>query len=159
MMYEWFRFIGTKIIAAFKMTRGEYNIHRGWTIPEDEDPNDEGYIVRYDNSYISWSPKKAFEDTYHLADDLNFGLAVEACKMGMKIARRGWNGRGMFVVYQKGYPDGIPCNANTAEAWGLPVGDLFRVQPYLQIRNVDNTHSMWVPSINDVLAEDWYVVD
>ena len=41
---------------------------------------------------------------------MNFGQALEKVKNGEKIFRHGWNGKGMFVVYQKGYPDGIPCN-------------------------------------------------
>lgn len=49
---------------------------------------------------------------------MNFGKALEAVKDGKKIFRLGWNGKGMFVVYQKGYPDGIPCNLQTAKAWG-----------------------------------------
>lgn len=48
---------------------------------------------------------------------MNFGQALEAVKQGEKIFRLGWNGKGMFAVYQKGYPDGIPCNKQTAEAW------------------------------------------
>ena len=50
---------------------------------------------------------------------MTFGIAIEAMKKGNKVARRGWNGKGMFVVYQKAYPNGIPCNKQTAEAWGL----------------------------------------
>ena len=38
---------------------------------------------------------------------MDFGKALEAVKSGKKIFRLGWNGKGMFVVYQKGYPDGI----------------------------------------------------
>lgn len=44
---------------------------------------------------------------------MDFGKALEAVKSGKKIFRLGWNGKGMFVVYQKGYPDGIPCNLQT----------------------------------------------
>ena len=54
-----------------------------------------------------------------------FGEAVRRLKAGQKVTRKGWNGKGMFVVYQKGYPQGIPCNKQTAEAWGLNEGDLF----------------------------------
>lgn len=90
---------------------------------------------------------------------MNFGQAIEAVKRGNLIAREGWNGKGMFVVYQKGYPDGIPCNAQTANAWGMNEGDLFRCEPYLQIKMVNGSHAMWVPSINDVLAEDWIMVE
>ena len=65
---------------------------------------------------------------------MNFGKALEAAKAGLKIQRKGWNGHGMFVVYQKGYPEGIPCNKQTAEAWGMKEGDLFVCNPYLQIQ-------------------------
>lgn len=90
---------------------------------------------------------------------MTFGEALELLKQGKKVARIGWNGKGMFVVFQKGYPDGIPCNKQTADAWGLKEGDLFKCEPYLQIKMVNGSHSMWVPSINDCLAEDWMEVE
>lgn len=46
------------------MTRGDYNNFRGWNIPENENPNDKGYIVKYSDGYISWSPKSVFEEAY-----------------------------------------------------------------------------------------------
>lgn len=94
-----------------------------------------------------------------MSGKLSFGQAIEALKSGKKVARSGWNGVGMFVVYQKGYPDGIPCNKQTAEAWGLNEGDLFVCNPYLQIKCANGSHSMWVPSINDCLTEDWMIVE
>ena len=30
---------------------------------------------------------------------MNFGQAIEALKNGKKVARVGWNGKGMFFVY------------------------------------------------------------
>lgn len=152
-------YIGTKMIEAKPMDRGEYNKYRGWQIPEGENPADEGYLVRYQDGYESWSPKKQFEEAYRDCMGMTFGIALELLKKGCKVAREGWNGRGMFVVFQKGYPDGVPCNRQTAEAWGMNEGELFRCNPYLQIRQVDGSHSMWVPSIGDVLAEDWVVVE
>ena len=99
-----------------------------------------------------------FEATYTIVSDyFNFGWAIEAAKSGAKISRQGWNGKGMFVVYQKGYPQGIASNKQTAQAWGMKEGDLFRCEPYLQIQMVNGSHSMWVPSVNDVLAEDWTI--
>lgn len=88
---------------------------------------------------------------------MNFSEALNYLKNGHKVAREGWNGKDMFVVLQKGYPDGIPCNKQTAEAWGLKEGDLFKCEPYFQIKMVNGSHSMWVPSVNDCLAEDWVV--
>lgn len=92
-------------------------------------------------------------------EGMNFGTALELVKQGVKIAREGWNGKGLFVVYQKAYPEGIPCNKQTAEAWGMNEGDLFKCEPYLQINTVDGSHAMWVPSIRDCLAEDWIIVE
>ena len=88
---------------------------------------------------------------------MNFGEAIELAKSGKKITLTGWNGKGMFVVYQKGYPDGIPCNKQTAEAFGLSEGELFKVRPYLQMRCADGTHQMWAASQSDILADDWEI--
>ena len=112
-------YIGVKVVAAEPMSRGEYNEYRGWKIPSDENPEDEGYHIRYSDGYESWCPKKQFNEAYRKCDNMTFGIAIEAMKKGNKVARRGWNGKGMFVVYQKAYPNGIPCNKQTAEAWGL----------------------------------------
>ena len=122
-----------------------------------------------DSENVDYTITFTFRDDWEIVGedsvrDLNiqtftFGEAVRRLKTGQKVARHGWNGKGMFIVYQKGYPQGIPCNKQTAEAWGLNEGDLFKCEPYLQIKMVNGSHSMWVPSINDCLAEDWEVVD
>jgi len=111
------------------------------------------FIMRDDWEVVSGDVKELDIQTF------TFGEAIRRMKRGQKIARKGWNGKGMFVVYQKGYPQGIPCNKQTAEAWGLNEGELFICNPYLQIKQVDGSHSMWVPSIGDVLAEDWEIVE
>lgn len=107
-------------------------------------------------------------DEWEVMDDCDIDLNVQTfcfwealrnLKEGKRVTRKGWNGKGLSVVYQKGYPHGIPCNKQTAEAWGMNEGDLFKCEPYLQISTVDGSHSMWVPSIRDCLAEDWEVID
>ena len=50
-------YIGVKVVAAEPMSRGEYNEYRGWQIPRDENPEDEGYHIRYPDGYESWCPK------------------------------------------------------------------------------------------------------
>ena len=161
-------YIGTKVIKALAMTRGDYNEHRGWDIPADENPADEGFLVEYvdggqvnhpdHEGYISWSPKDVFNRAYRQTTGMSFGLAIEAMKRGFKVARAGWNGKNMFVVYQKGYPQGIPCNSQTAKAFGMQEGDLFKCRPYLQLRCADGSHQMWQPSVSDCIEEDWTVV-
>ena len=55
------KYVGVKLVEAAPMTRGDYNIMRGWTIPADEDPNDEGYQVVHSSGYVTWCPKDEFE--------------------------------------------------------------------------------------------------
>ena len=88
---------------------------------------------------------------------IDFSEALKHVKNGSRISRGSWDNPNVFVVYQKGYPDGIPCNKQTAEAWGINEGDKFVCNPYLQIQNPDGSHSMYTPSIDDVLADDWNV--
>ena len=57
-------YVGIKRISAEPMNRGDYNKYRGWIIPENENPEDEGYLVKYPDNYESWSPKNAFEEAY-----------------------------------------------------------------------------------------------
>lgn len=63
------QYIGAKLIQAEPMTRGAYNEYRGWTIPNNENPADEGYLVRYSDNYVSWSPKDVFDRAYLVVDD------------------------------------------------------------------------------------------
>lgn len=86
---------------------------------------------------------------------MDFGEALRALKNGARVTRTGWNGKGMYVVHQKGYPDGIPINANTAEATGIPQGTVCIFRPYLMMRTVDGSFVPWVISQTDALADDW----
>ena len=122
------------------------------------------YIIKDEQGEFYPCKPDIFEETYELAEykgaiKMNFEEVLPLLKQGKKALRSGWNGKGMFVVRQKGYPEGIKCNKQTAEAWNLNEGDLFKVHPYLQIKNADGTHAMWVPSIGDIFAEDWEIVE
>lgn len=59
------KYIGVKQVEAKPMTKKEYNDYRGWTVPEGENPNDEGYVVKYEDGYVSWSPIEAFNKAYN----------------------------------------------------------------------------------------------
>jgi Protein of unknown function (DUF2829) len=89
---------------------------------------------------------------------MDFGQALARLKTGGRLARAGWNGRGMYVVHQKGYPDGIPINANTAAATGIPQDTVCRFRPYLMLKALDDEFVPWVASQSDLLAEDWVEV-
>lgn len=88
---------------------------------------------------------------------MDFGKALEALKAGRRVQRAGWNGKGMWIALQKGYPDGIQINHNTAEATGIPEGTVCRFAPYLMLRTAQGDFAPWTASQTDVLAEDWDV--
>lgn len=102
---------------------------------------------------------EGFQPGVPLPVTMSFGEALRMAKKGNLIARKGWNGDGMAVAYQPGYPEGIPSNAQTAKTWNINVGDIFKCRPYLQLRCADGTYQMWTASQSDVLAEDWYITD
>lgn len=89
---------------------------------------------------------------------LSFGSAIELAKRGKRVARKGWNGSGMYVAIMPGYPDGVPCNAATAELHGIPVGTAISINKYWVIKTPGGSISTWAPSGSDSLAEDWVEV-
>ena len=160
------QFYGTKNIAAKPMTRREYNEFRGWELPGDEEGSDEGYMVEYldggkpnvegYNGYISWSPKEQFDNAYQPIDALSFGHAIIALQAGAKITRKGWNGAGQFVYYvpAASYP------AKTAIA-KKEFGEnaLVPYRAYMALKTVQGDVAFWTPSISDIFANDWQIID
>lgn len=88
---------------------------------------------------------------------VNYGIgwAVRMMKEGARVRRVGWNGKGMYVTYQPGYPSGIPINMNTASATGLSVGTVCKFLPYVMMRTAGGEFVPWLCSQTDLLAEDW----
>lgn len=158
-------YIGTKLINALPMTRQRYNDFRGWQVPADENPDDEGYLVEYLDGgkpntemyagYVSWSPKEQFDKAYHQATGLPFGLAIEAMKMGKKVARAGWNGSGMFVYYVPAgkYP------VRMEQIKGLFPDDLVPYRHYMALKTAQGDVATWAPSCSDALADDWFIIE
>lgn len=58
------KYIGVKMLEAEPMRLGVYNHYRDWTLPANEDPDREGYLVCYPDGYESWSPREQFEAAY-----------------------------------------------------------------------------------------------
>lgn len=82
--------------------------------------------------------------------DLDFGAAVRAVKGGQRIARKGWNGKGIYLEVQ------------------VPDAHSKMTMPYIYIVTeslvTDNPHAIkgrvpWLASQTDMLAEDWYILE
>jgi hypothetical protein len=167
-------YIGTKAVNAMPMTRASYNAMRGWTLPADENGDDDGYLVEYTDGgkpnhkdfegYISWSPKEQFEAAYRESTGLTFGMALEALKLGMKVARIGWNGKGMWLS-MSGPVGGRLIQAssfwssNNAD-FADTNGGAALVLPCITMKTATGEILMgWLASQSDMLSTDWQIVE
>ena len=163
------QYIGTKIVhaePAFKLTgiRGDCKVanqvlnaaqladckQSGWEFTDQQ----EGYRVRYEDGYESWSPKEVFEDAYRQTDGMNFGLAIEAMKNGERVARKGWNGKDMYVF--------LAYEADFVTDADISAFDLVEVEmgEMLVMKTAQDTFQPgWLASQADMLADDWYIVE
>lgn len=151
-------YIGTKLVNATPMTRLDYNTLRNWTVPADENPADDGYLVEYTDGgkpnvegyvgYVSWSPKEQFDNAYLQTDGLPFGLAIEALRKGERVARSGWNGKGMWLKF-------VPVDI--AESISFQYAAL-KSLPWIGMKKADDCFVPWLASQSDILATDWMIV-
>lgn len=92
---------------------------------------------------------------------MNFGQAIEALKAGEKVAREGWNGKGMWLVLVPGTPkaqlrEGTPYREALQQ-------DECEILPHIDMwtTNAQGRRAMlpgWLASQTDMLADDWAVV-
>jgi len=77
---------------------------------------------------------------------VNFGDAIAAVKIGHRISRAGWNGKGMFVFLVK--------------TWTFTDGktDNQPLLPFLAMQTVTGAQVPWLASQTDILAEDWTIL-
>ena len=87
---------------------------------------------------------------------MDFGDAVRALKDGKKVARTGWNGKGMFLYF---VPAGNykPCTeiANTI----VNEDGLVPYAPYIAMKTVQGYVVPWLASQTDILSDDWEIVE
>lgn len=165
-------YIGSKVIRAHPMTRQAYNDFRGWQLPADEDGSDEGYLVEYVdggaantltfNGYVSWSPKAVFEKAYRPTSHMTFGDAIVMLKAGHKVARAGWNGKGMWLILVPGSENIRPVAGTPYSKAGLT--EEIQILPHIDMYTVDASGRRamlpgWLASQTDMLSEDWMVVE
>ena len=128
------RYIGTKEITA-------------WEQVKDGQP---GYAVKYADGYTSWSPRDVFKAAYRVTEGpaqfLTFGDAIHFLKAGKRVARHGWNGKGMWLEMQR--PD---------EHSKMTLPYLYLSYPNDSV-NTPGARVPWLASQTDVLSADWMVL-
>lgn len=72
---------------------------------------------------------------------MNFGQAIEVLKQGKKVARAGWNGKGMHLELQR------------------PDAHSKMTLPYIYMYTAQGDNVPWLASQTDMLSEDWTTVE
>jgi hypothetical protein len=159
------KFIGIKAVSAEKMNyhaAGSQGLIRDYK----EDVEDcLGYKIIYEDGYESWSPASVFEKAYRPTDGLTFGDAIEALKKGKKVARKGWNGRGMFLWLKPAVTiksewckdEFLKSLADDAGGEILGLGTVCMYTHDSTGRKAILTG--WLASQSDMLLDDWIIVD
>lgn len=76
-----------------------------------------------------------------MTNAMNFGQAIEALKQGKKVARAGWNGKGMHLELQR------------------PDAHSKMTLPYIYMYTAQGDNVPWLASQTDMLSEDWVTVE
>ena len=76
---------------------------------------------------------------------MDFGKAIEELKAGSKVARKGWNGAGMYITL---------ISAGNAMHQG------YNMQDCIGMKTANNVMQPgWLASQPDMLSEDWEIVE
>lgn len=138
-------------------------------------PNMPGY-----EGYVSWSPKEVFEKAYRPMKGMGIGLAIEALNKGLMVSRVGWWADKRYFVFKQ-VPSSIfidkvenmqslpkAVKDEFSKRFGIACGGDEEAKEYAdyikysdQLAIVDNKNNIkaYTPSVEDVLAEDWYIVE
>lgn len=94
----------------------------------------------------------------------DFGDALDALKHGKRVARAGWNGKGMWLAYTPGSEvlreHVKPGHALSKIAAEFPEAPTYAIGGHIDMRAADGTLVVgWLASQTDMLAEDWLIVE
>lgn len=73
----------------------------------------------------------------------DIGWAVKQLQNGERVARRGWNGKGMYLLLVRHYTVNFTA---------------IDLLPWVGMKTADEKFVPWLASQTDILATDWEVV-
>lgn len=86
---------------------------------------------------------------------MDFGPALALLKAGRRVAREGWNGKGMFLFLVPGSRFAV----NRPPLLGIyPEGTVIDYHAHIDMRTAQGYVVPWLASQADLLADDWIEV-
>lgn len=129
--------------------------------PKDSDKGQGEVLDIRETQRVEYTFMHTQRDDWMIADEENcgvlggqstfgFGDAVRYLKRGLKVSRKGWNGKGMYLFLC--FPASIEPKAENVE--------IYSARQSIAIRTADSSIVVgWIPSQTDMLAEDWVFVE
>ena len=97
---------------------------------------------------------------------MDFGQALESLKDQRRVARKGWNGKGMFIVLMPGFvlppfnTQNTERKVNDRTAKWIGEDQPLDCQPYIAMYTANKQWQPgWLASQADLLAEDWEILN
>ena len=156
------KYIRCHIVEAKSCTLDEWEQETGRTWNEPDRPRtEEGYKCDYPSGYSGWCPKVEFEKVSRLIDGMTFGMAIEAMKLGKKVARAGWNGKGMYVWIMPGstVKDCKTITDPHLKAIDEAEGEIRFLGSVRMRTATGDVLTGWLASQTDMLSDDWQIVE
>lgn len=118
---------------------------------------DAGFLI---NSITNAKPNTDFTEEqttneFIQTGNLTFGMAIEALKLGRKVARSGWNGKKMYLVHFSPVSHGLEM----LTVYDKEEGTTLPLLPFILMKTADNCYVPWLASQTDILAEDYSIVN
>jgi hypothetical protein len=90
-------------------------------------------------------------------EQTDFGWAIRRLKEGLKVARKGWNGKGIFLFLRKGRViKNVEPTAEMVEGTGK---DWFESCDHICMKDAQGKCVVgWLASQTDMLADDWTII-
>lgn len=137
--------------------------------PKDTDKGQGDLLDIRETQTVEYTLSNILSDEWMIADETNcpvlggkatftFGDAIKYMKRGLRVARKGWNGKGMYVFYASDFQFGTKADLsefNPTEEPECTEENAVDVYDCLVLRTADKKlQPGWLASQSDMLAED-----
>lgn len=142
--------------------------------PKDTDKGQGDLLDIRETQRVEYTLSNILSDEWLIADETNcpvlggeatfsFGDAIKYMKRGLRVARKGWNGKGMYVFYASDFQFGTKADLsefNPTEDPECTEKNKVYVYDCLVLRTADKKlQPGWLASQSDMLAEDWMFIE
>lgn len=94
-----------------------------------------------------------------MTDHFDFSAALHALKDGRRVARAGWNGKGMWLKLVPAESYDVGCRVILDEGAQANDPNTPALLPWIGMKTADNKFVPWLASQTDMLAEDWTIAE